>query len=55
MGDDDGHLHPDIVVEPAGVVNAGPGKPSYPLGALQQHLHHDDYDDDDMIMMTFSY
>ena len=38
---DDDHLHPDIVVEPAGVVDAGPGQPNHPLCALQQHLHHD--------------
>ena len=43
MSDD--HLHPDVVVQPTGVVNAGPGKTADALCAAQQHLH-DDHDDE---------
>ena len=38
------HLHPDVVVQPTGVVNAGPGKTADALCAAQQHLHDDEED-----------
>ena len=41
------HLHPDVVVQPTGVVNAGPGKTADALCAAQQHLHDDhDHEED---------
>ena len=40
------HLHPNVVVQPTGVVNAGPGKTADALCAAQQHLH-DDHDDEE--------